>query len=64
MSTEWEDTDGGANKYMCALAIYLITMLSSLYVIIMDSAINVPCHGNNVVDGLNATEKHYLKGKM
>ena len=30
----------------------------------MDCAINVQWHGKNVVDGLNATEKRYLKGKM
>ena len=29
----------------------------------MDSAINVPGHGNNVFDGINATEKRPLKGK-
>ena len=28
MSTVWEDTDDCANKYRCALAIYLITVLS------------------------------------
>ena len=30
----------------------------------MDSVINAPGHGNNVVDGLNATDKHYFKGEM
>ena len=30
----------------------------------MDRAINTPGHGNNVVDGMNATDKRYLKGKM
>ena len=30
----------------------------------MDRAINAPGHGNNVVYGINATEKHYLKEKM
>ena len=40
-----------------------MTFLSSSYVIIMDCAINAPYHGNNVVDGLNATAKRYLKGK-
>ena len=29
----------------------------------MDCAINVPSHGNNIVDGLNATGKRNLKGK-
>ena len=41
-----------------------MTMLSSSYGIITDHAINAPGHGNNVVDGLNATEKRYLKGEM
>ena len=30
----------------------------------MDCAINETCYGNNVVDGLNAIEKRYLKEKM
>ena len=29
----------------------------------MDCTINVPGHGNNVVDGINVTDKLYLKGK-
>ena len=30
----------------------------------MDRAINAPGHGNNFVDGLNATEKWYSKEQM
>ena len=30
----------------------------------MDPAINSPGHGNNIVDGLNATDKRYLKYQM
>ena len=30
----------------------------------MDSAINAPVHGKNVVYGINATVKLYLKGGM
>ena len=30
----------------------------------MYRAINVPDHGNNVVDGINTTDKQYLKEKM
>ena len=56
MSTVWEDTGGCAKKYRCTLAIYLMTVLSSSYGIIIDRAINAPGHGNNFVDGLNATE--------
>ena len=56
-----ENTDGCSKKYKCALDIYLMTVLSSSYEIIMDCAINVPGHEKNVVDGLNAMGKHYLK---
>ena len=61
MSTVWKDTDGCANQYMCALDIYLMTLLSFSYGIIMDLDINTIGHGNNVVDGLNSTDKRYLK---
>ena len=36
ISTVWEYTDGGEKQYRCALAIYLILLLSSSYGIIMD----------------------------
>ena len=61
MSTGWEDTDGCTKKYRCDLAIYLINALSTSYGIIMDRAINSPGHVNNVVDGINAMDKRYLK---
>ena len=40
-----------------------MTVLSSSYGIIMDHAINAPGHGKNVVDGINTTDKPYLKEK-
>ena len=64
MSTLCEDTDGCTKQYMCALAIYLMTVLSSSYGIIMDRTVNEPGHGKNVAYELNATEKCYPKGKM
>ena len=39
-------------------------MLPTLYVIIMDHAINAPGHGKNVFDKLNGKDKRYLKQKM
>ena len=65
MSTVWEYTNCCANKYRCALSIYLMTVLSSSYgiIIIMDHAITAPGHGKNVDDGIHATDKNYLKGK-
>ena len=38
-----------------------MTILSALFGIIMYHLINAPSHGNNVVDGINTTEKLYLK---
>ena len=49
---------------MCDLYIYLMTVLSSLYGIIMDPVINAPGRVNNVADGLDDTDKHYFKGEM
>ena len=40
MSTVLEETDGCAKQYRCALAVYLMTVLSSSYGIIMDCSIN------------------------
>ena len=51
--TVWEDTDGFAKQYRCSLGIYLMTVISYLYRIIMDHAINATGHVKNLVDGLN-----------
>ena len=64
MPTVWEETNGCAKNYRCALAIYLISVLSSSYGIIMYCAINAPGRGKKVVDGLNTMNKSYLKGGM
>ena len=64
MSTVWEDTKGCAKQYSCTLAIYLMTVLLSSYVIIMDSAINAPVQGKNFIDGLNETENSHMKEQM
>ena len=64
MSTVWEDTDGCSKQYRCSLAIYLMTVLSYLYGIIMDRAMNSPRHGKSIVDGLNDNDKFYLREKM
>ena len=63
MSGLLEDTNGCTNQYMCALFIYLMTVLLCSYGIIWVLATNVPGYGNNVVDGINATEKTLFEGK-
>ena len=39
-----------------------MTLLSSSYGIVMDRAINAPCHVINIADGMDTTDKRYLKG--
>ena len=63
LSTVWEDTNSYA-KHRCYFAIYLITVLSSLYYIIIYPVINVPGIGENDVDSINTTNKRYLKEQM
>ena len=50
-----QDTDGYENQYRCALDIYLMTVLSSLYDMIRDIANIVPGYGKNYVYFINAT---------
>ena len=64
ISTVWEDTDGCVQQYMCDLSIYLMTVIPSSYGIIMDRAINIPGHGKNAVDVLNAKEKTSFNEEM
>ena len=61
MSIVLEDTNCCANQYMCALDIYQMDVLSYSYGNIIDIVINTPGRGNNAVDGLNETDKRYLK---
>ena len=39
-------------------------MLALTYGIIIDHAIGAPGHGKDEVDGLNATDKRFISGKM
>ena len=65
MSTVWENTDGCAKQYMCTLDIYLMTVLSSSYVIIMDRAINAPCHGKMLLmDSMQRTNVIWSKMEL
>ena len=64
MSTVWEGKNGCDKQYMGDLAIYLMTVLLYSYGMKMDCAINSPGNGNNIVHGINETDKRFLKGKM
>ena len=60
LSTIWENTDGCAEQYRCASALYLMSVMSQFYSIIIDCGISVPEHGKEVVDALNAVDKRYI----
>ena len=52
--------DGCAEQYIYASELYLMSVMSQCYSIIIDRGISAPGHGKEVVDGLNATDKQYI----
>ena len=60
LSTIWENTDGCAEQYICASVLYLMSVISHIYSLIIDRGISAPRHGKEVVDGLNAVDKRYI----
>ena len=56
----WEITDGCADQYRCATALYLMSVLSQLHSIIFDQGISAPGHGKEVAVGTNAIDKLYM----
>ena len=57
LSTKWENTDGCAEQYRCASEIYLMSVMSQCYSVIIDRGISAPGHGKYVFDGLNIIDK-------
>ena len=60
MSTIWENTDGCVEQYRCASALYLMSVMSQYYSVIIDRGISATGHGKEVVDGLNDIAKRYI----
>ena len=60
LSTIWKNTDGCAEQYTCASALYLMSVMLQCCSIIIDRGISEPGHGKEVVDGLNAVDKLYI----
>ncbi len=58
------NTDGCAKQYRCATALHLLSMLSAKYNITIGRAVAAPGHGKDLIDGLNAVDKMYLKELM
>ena len=60
LSKIWVNTDGSAEQYRCASSLYLMSVMSQTYSIIIDRGISAPGHGKEVVDGLNDVDKRYI----
>ena len=56
----WENSDGCAEHYRCATALYLMSILSQVVFVIIDRGISAPGHGRELVEVLNAIEKRFL----
>jgi hypothetical protein len=63
-STMWDNTDGCGKQYRCGNALYFLSVLAVEHGIIIDRAIGAPGHGKDIVDGINAIDKEFLRSKM
>jgi hypothetical protein len=62
--TMFNNTDGCAKQYCCATVIHLLSMLATEFNITINQLVGAPGHGKDLVDGLNACDKQYLKKMM
>ena len=60
LSTIRENSNVCAEQYRCASALYLMSVMSQTYSIIIDCGISAHGHGKEVVYGLNAFDKRYI----
>ena len=60
LSKIWENTDGCSEQYICDSALYLMSVMSQCYSVMIDPGISAPGHGKEVVYGLNAVDKIYI----
>ena len=57
--TIWKK-DGCAEHYICATALYLISMLSQSFSIIINHVISAPGHDSELEYGFNTIDKRFL----
>ena len=60
LSEIWENTYACAEHYRCATALYLMSMLSQAFSVIIDRGISAPGHVTEVVYGLNSIYKRFI----
>ena len=59
-----DSTDGCSGQYRSALSLFLLTVMSASFGIVIDRMVNAPIHGKGIVDALNAVTKRYLRECM
>ena len=60
LSKIWENTDDCDKQYICASAIYLMSLISQCYSIRFGRGISAPGQVKEVVDRLNVVDKRYI----
>ena len=60
LSKIWGNNDGCAEQYRCASALYLMSVMSQCYSVLIDCIISAPVHFKELVDGLNSIDKRYI----
>ena len=60
LSTICGNNGGCAEQYICATALYHMSVLSQRYSIIFDWGISAPGNDKEVVCGLNSIDKRYI----
>ena len=60
LSTMRENTDGCAEQYRYATALYIMSVLSQGHSIIFNWGISEPGYVKEVIDGLNAIDKRFM----
>ena len=60
LSTIGESTNDCAENYICDTSLYLVSMLSQAFSIIVDHGIRVPGNDREVLDGINVIVKRFL----
>ena len=63
-STIWENTDRCEEQYICASALYLMSVMLQCYSVIIYPGISAPEIGNEVFDILNDIYKLYIHQLM
>ena len=60
LSTVWDNTYGRADHYRCATSLYLLSILSPSFNIIIYHGISAPGQRREVIYGLNTTYKRFI----